>query len=80
MKQKRVSDDRASELDLALEDARTTIYAFMGRHKAATVPCLIGALVEWAVMHGAGETIRSSLLNGVHLTDELVAERGKRLD
>lgn len=66
-------------LDLALDDARKLVNDMLEKHRAAAVPCIIGAVVEWAVAHGAAETVRGSLLNAVTLADELEVERRKGL-
>lgn len=54
----------------AFAQATLLLDAFIAHHHAAAIPSMIAACVGWAVEHGAGDLVRSTLTNAVAVSHE----------
>lgn len=60
-----------------MDDAERLVCEFIGKHKAAAIPALIGYCVMWTVDNGGLKLIKSTLANASRAADDMEKIRQK---
>ena len=63
-----------TDIDQITADACETVDQFIFKHRAAAIPALIGACVEWAVRHGGADVVKGSLVSAITMADAMADE------
>lgn len=67
-------------VDAQLDEAEEIVAAFVYRHHAAAIPCLVTACVKWAIENGAADLMRASLQRTIDMSFDAEAafKRGQQ--
>ncbi|WP_294390337.1 hypothetical protein [uncultured Sphingomonas sp.] len=68
-----MNDNYSVCTEAAFDQARTAVDMHVLRHRAAAIPTLIAACVDWSVRNGMGHLVETSLRNAVEMVPAAVA-------